>query len=48
MDLAIGHTSTFVGLAILIALAVTCFILPAAPDDDQGEHDGVDVGGEGH
>ena len=29
------------GLGLLVVLAVACFVLPAAPDDDQGDPTGA-------
>ncbi len=37
MDLGSDPVSTAFGLALLIALAVACFVLPEAPEDDQGD-----------
>jgi len=37
------------GLALLVALAVACFVLPEAPDPDQADQadqDGADPGGD--
>ena len=41
MDLASDPVSAAWGLALLIALAVACFVLPAAPEDDQGDPTGA-------
>jgi hypothetical protein len=40
MDLASDPTSAAFGLALLVVLALACFVLPGAPDDDQA--DGAD------
>jgi hypothetical protein len=41
MDIASDPLSAAFGLALLIALAVACFVLPAAPEDDQGDSTGA-------
>jgi hypothetical protein len=40
MDIASDPLSAAFGLALLIALAVACFVLPEATEDDQGDPTG--------
>jgi hypothetical protein len=41
MDIASDLLSAAFGLALLMALALACFVLPEAPDDDQGDPTGA-------
>ncbi len=41
MDLASDPTSAAFGLALLLGLLLACFVLPAVPEDDQGDPTGA-------